>query len=127
MAPADATTELRAFVARVEQRVQDYLASRPDKIEQTDHLRHVADRTRSLYYTELKPNAHGLTVCIQEREDYLIEACGYSHDIGKWIPREDLEALVPDDPDVLACFFTRLEFTPSQSGLFELGVRRRLA
>lgn len=129
MASADATptAELKAFVARVEQRVQDYLAPRPDKIEQTDHLRHVADRTRWLYYSELQHDAHGISVRIQEHEDYLIEACVYSHDIGKWIPREELRALVPDDPTALAAIFSKLRFTPNQSGLFELGVRRRLA
>jgi hypothetical protein len=127
MASTDATSTLKAFVARVEQRVQDYLDPRPDKIEQTDHLRHVADRTRWLYYSELQRQAHGLSVRIAEHEDYLIEACVYSHDIGKWIPRDDLQALIPNDPAALAVLFDKLKFTPNQSGLFELGVRRRLA
>lgn len=127
MASADATTELKAFVARVEQRVQDYLAPRADKIEQSDHLRHVADRTRWLYYSELQLDANGRSVRIQEHEDFLIEACVYSHDIGKWIPRADLQALVPEEATALAAIFAKLRFTPNQSGLFELGVRRRLA
>ncbi len=124
-APVDeATAELKALVARVEARVQRYLGARADQAEQRDHLRHVADRTRWLYYSELQNQTPGASVRVAEHEDELIEACVISHDIGKWVPREDLSAVLPADP---AAFFHELHFTADQSELFLLGVHRRLA
>jgi hypothetical protein len=121
------THHLQTFVTRVEQRVQAYLDARPDKAEQLDHLRHVADRTRWLYYTELQRTAQGVSVRISEHEDSLIEACVYSHDIGKWLPRPELKKLLPETEAGYAAVFQRLGFTSYQQELFQLGVGRRLA
>jgi hypothetical protein len=118
--------ELRAFVERVQLRVQHYLAPRTDSEEQADHLRHVADRARWLYYSELQRANPGVSVRITEHEDALIQACVFSHDIGKWLPRDELRALIPADPERLAPVFAELKFSDHQAGLFRLGVRRRL-
>lgn len=114
------------FVDRVERRVQQYLAIRTDNEEQSDHLRHVADRTRWMYYSEMQRTNAGISVRISEHEDSLIRACTYSHDIGKWIPREELQALLPPDPTARDRVFAELKFTSHQAGLFSLAVRRRL-
>src|ERR1041384_1944944 len=95
---ANGSVELKAFVARIEERVQQYLRPRSDNEEQRDHLRHVADRTRWLYYSELQRENPGASVRISSHEDMLIEACVLSHDIGKWIPRDELQALIPLSP-----------------------------
>jgi len=121
------SVELKAFVARIEARVQDYLRPRSDNEEQRDHLRHVADRTRWLYYSELQRENPGASVRISSHEDMLIEACVLSHDIGKWIPRDELQPLIPANPPDIAPTFQELKFTPDQSELFLLGVRRRFA
>lgn len=118
---------LRAFVGRVEQRVHRYLEPRSDNEEQTDHLRHVADRTRWLYYGELQRNNPGASVRISEHEDALIQACVFSHDIGKWIPRPELHVLMSPDPETLQRIFSELRFSSHQSELFQLGVRKRFA
>src|SRR6266852_2163771 len=89
--------DLHMLVETIEQRVRQYLLARTDNEEQTDHLRHVADRTRWLYYSELQRASPGAMVRITEHEDALIEACVFSHDIGKWIPRDELRALAPPD------------------------------
>lgn len=117
--------ELTAFVERVERRVRQYLQPRSDNEEQTDHLRHVADRTRWLYYSELQRGNPGASVRISEHEDGLIQACVFCHDIGKWIPREALRALVPAERTALGGTFAELKFTSHQSELFLLGLRRR--
>ena len=114
------------FVDRVEQRVQQYLSVRTDNEEQSDHLRHVADRTRWLYYSEMARVNPGLSVRISEHEDGLIRACAFSHDIGKWLPREELQALLPPDAPTRDRVFAELKFTSHQAGLFSLAVRRRL-
>ena len=119
--------ELKAFVLRLESRVREYLQPRPDRIEQLDHLRHVADRTRWVYYSELQRARPGASVRIPAHEDVLIEACVFSHDIGKWIPREELKALIPEPGADLSLIFRELKFTNYQSELFLLGVRRRFA
>jgi hypothetical protein len=131
-APVDRTLalsyrRLRGFVERVEQRVRQYLEPRTDNEEQTDHLRHVADRTRWLYYGELQRNNPGASVRISEHEDALIQACVFSHDIGKWIPRPELHVLVSPDPETLRRTFDELRFSPFQSELFQLAVRKRFA
>jgi hypothetical protein len=123
----EATVELKALVARVEARVQSYLGTRADQAEQRDHLRHVADRTRWLYYSELQHQTPGASVRVAEHEDELIEACVISHDIGKWVPRADLSALLPDDSATQTALFHELHFTDDQTELLLLGVRRRLA
>jgi hypothetical protein len=118
--------ELQAFAGRVRQRVQQYLDGRSDADEQADHLRHVADRTRWLYYSELQRLNPGVSIRISEHEDSLIQACVLSHDIGKWIPREALRQLLPEDPARIQNTFEELGFTPFQGDLFMLGVRQRL-
>jgi hypothetical protein len=111
----------------VEARVRQYLHFRADNEEQTDHLRHVADRTRWMYYSELQRGNPGASIRISEHEDALIEACVYSHDIGKWIPRPELHALMPADSGALNETFARLKFTRHQSDLFLLALRKRFA
>jgi len=118
--------KLAALVARLQARVQTYLRPRSDGAEQTDHLRHVAERARWIYLSEaqrLTPNAMpGLT----QRESLLLDACALSHDIGKWIPREELRALLPKTSDSIITLLRELQFLPNQSDLFLLGIRRRL-
>ena len=123
--PGSLDAELHALVDTIERRVRQYLQPRSDNDEQTDHLRHVADRTRWLYYSELQRANPGASVRISEHEDALIQACVLSHDIGKWIPRDDLRALMPSDLGTLAPTFTELKFTLFQSDLFLLALRRR--
>ncbi|MEP7355937.1 MAG: hypothetical protein ABI847_01695, partial [Anaerolineales bacterium] len=53
------------------------------------------------------------------------QACVFSHDIGKWIPRDDLRALVPPDPEALRPYLSDLTFSSHQSSLFLLALRRR--
>jgi len=121
--PAD--RELNTLVEIIEHRVRRYLSPRSDNEEQTDHLRHVADRTRWLYYSELQRANPGTSVRISEHEDALIQACVLSHDIGKWIPRDELHALMPTDLGQLAPTFAELRFSTNQSDLFLLALRRR--
>lgn len=125
--PPDPSVEMQALVQRIETRVQNYLDLRNDGREQRDHLRHVADRTRWLYYSELQRTNPGISVIIAQDEDRLIEACAYSHDIGKWIPREALRALIPADLDATSPLFQKLLLSPNQIDLFLLGVKRRFA
>ncbi len=127
LALADRFRELRGLVERVEQRVRQYLHFRADNEEQTDHLRHVADRTRWMYYSELQRGNPGASIRISEHEDALIEACVYAHDIGKWIPRPELHALMPSDSTALTTTFARLRFSTHQSDLFLLALRKRFA
>jgi hypothetical protein len=124
---AQRTFELNAFVARLEHRVREYLAARADRDEQADHLRHVADRTRWLYYGELQRTRPGAMVRISEHEDALIQACAYSHDVGKWVPRPVLAALVPPAEADLRARLGELSLTPNQAGLFIVAVRRRFS
>jgi hypothetical protein len=123
--PDSAAPELNALVETIERRVRQYLGPRSDNEEQTDHLRHVADRTRWLYYSELQRANPGASVRISKHEDALIQACVLSHDIGKWIPRDELRALMPNDLGQLAPAFAELKFSTNQSGLFLLALRRR--
>jgi hypothetical protein len=126
-ATGESSPVFKTFLSRLGQRVRDYLKPRSDNVEQTDHLRHVADRTRWLYYSELQRQTPGASVLISRHEDDLIEACVLSHDIGKWIPRDELRALIPAGPPGVEPTFRRLRFTSNQSDLFLLGVRRRFA
>ena len=98
-------TEIKRFLARVEQRVQVYLGLRNDQSEQLDHLRHVADRTRWLYYSELQRKNPAASVGLTRHENDLIEACVQSHDIGKWTPRDELRPLLPPDPADMGSVF----------------------
>jgi len=120
-------TELAAFVDRVRSRVQQYLGPRPDFNEQSDHLRHVGNRTRWIYFTELEEQNPGQSLSITRHDDNLIEACVLAHDIGKWIPRDELQALMPAAPEALAKVFAELRFTDNESQLFLLGTQRRFA
>jgi hypothetical protein len=124
---SDDELELRQFLARVEQRVEVYLTPRGDRSEQIDHLRHVADRTRWLYYSELQQQNPFTSLSITRHEHYLIEACVQSHDIGKWVPRDDLRKLLPDDPTQMGPSLDELKLTDNQRDLLLLGVRRRFA
>jgi hypothetical protein len=123
--PGSPDRELQALVETVERRVRQFLLPRSDNEEQSDHLRHVADRTRWLYYSELQRANPGASVRISEHEDRLIQACVLSHDIGKWIPRDELRALMPNDLSLLAPTFAELQFSAYQSDLFLLALRRR--
>ena len=123
--PGGVDRDLYALVETIERRVRQYLQPRSDNDEQTDHLRHVADRTRWLYYSELQRANPGASVRISEHEDALIQACVLSHDIGKWIPRDELRALMPADLSRLAPTFAELKFSSYQSDLFLLALRRR--
>src|SRR5205085_6260252 len=123
--PASPLHAIQALAAAIEQRARRYLQLRTDNEEQTDHLRHVADRTRWLYDSELRRANPGAGVGITEHDDLLIQACVFSHDIGKWIPRDDLRALVPSDPETLRPYLAELTFSSHQSGLFLLALRRR--
>jgi hypothetical protein len=116
---------IQALVAAIEQRARRYLQLRTDNEDQTDHLRHVADRTRWLYDSELRRADPSASVGITEHDDLLIQACVFSHDIGKWIPRDELQALVPSDPEELRPYLAELTFSQHQSGLFLLALRRR--
>jgi len=123
----DGRTEFKHFLEQLSKRVSDYLKLRPDGQEQSDHLRHVSDRARWIYYSELQREAPGAIVSISPHESDLIEACVFSHDIGKWIPRNELKTLLPVDAEAMAPTFQVLKFTPNQNELFLLGIRRRLA
>jgi hypothetical protein len=123
--PSRADRELNTLVDTIEQRVRRYLTPRSDNEEQSDHLRHVADRTRWLYYSELQRANPGASVRISEHEDALIQACVLSHDIGKWIPRDELHTLMPIELGLLAPTFAELKFSLNQSELFLLALRRR--
>jgi hypothetical protein len=123
--PGSLDRELNALVETIEHRVRQYLLPRSDNEEQTDHLRHVADRTRWLYYSELQRANPGASVRISEHEDALIQACVLSHDMGKWIPRDELRGLMPSDLTQLAPTFAELKFSAHQSDLFLLALRRR--
>lgn len=118
---------LKAFVALTEQRVHRYLQGRLDRDEQIDHLHHVADRARWMYYGELQRRRPSTSISITEHEDHLLEACVYSHDIGKWVPREDLRQILPGTEEKLIPFFKELKFTRHQIELFVLGVNQRFA
>ncbi len=123
--PSSLDRELNTLVETIDRRVRRYLAPRSDNEEQSDHLRHVADRTRWLYYSELQRANPRASVRISEHEDALIQACVLSHDIGKWIPRDELHALMPADLGQLAPTFAELKFSLNQSELFLLALRRR--
>src|SRR5215217_971737 len=97
--PATPLQAMQAVVGAIEERARRYLQLRTDNDDQTDHLRHVADRTRWMYDTELRRANPGASMGITEHDDLLIQACVFSHDIGKWIPRAELKALVPADPE----------------------------
>ncbi len=120
-------SELKKFLTRVEARVEAYLSPRSDQAEQADHLRHVADRTRWLYYSELQRQYPGASVSLTRHENDLIEACVASHDIGKWIPRDELRTLLPGNQAGMEPTFRELKFTSNQSDLFLLGIRRKFA
>jgi hypothetical protein len=126
-APPPRDKELSALVSRLHERVQLYLGPRPDFNEQSDHLRHVGNRTRWIYFTELERQHAGRSLSITPHDDNLIEACVLSHDMGKWVPRDTLQALMPADPEALNKIFTELRFTGNENQLFQLGTRRRFA
>lgn len=118
--------KLAALVARLQARVQTYLRLRSDGAEQTDHLRHVAERARWIYLNEAQRLTPNSMPRLTQRESLLLDACALSHDIGKWIPREELRALLPKTSDSIITLLRELQFLPNQSDLFLLGIRRRL-
>jgi hypothetical protein len=125
--PAEPEAELEKFLSRLRARVIEYLDPRQDSPEQMDHLRHVANRARWLYFTELQRANPGSPPAISQHDDRLIEACALGHDIGKWVPRETLAALVPKTADGLLPLVRELRLLPNQTELLLLGIRRRLA
>ena len=124
-APLSEAEALSALVARLKAKVQSYLESRHDAQEQHDHLQHVAARTRWLYSNELQRQAAGGEVTISAHDNDLIDACVYSHDMGKWIPRNELHAIFSDERTLLEPIFRELRFSPDQQELLLLGIRRR--
>jgi hypothetical protein len=118
---------LKDLIETTSLRVQQYLQPRPDGDEQIDHLRHVADRTRWLYYSELQHQTPGASLSLTEHENDLLEACVYSHDIGKWVPRDELRQLLPANETDLKPIFRQLKFTSNQADLFLLGIHQRFA
>ncbi|MBL8058058.1 MAG: hypothetical protein JNK29_15240 [Anaerolineales bacterium] len=125
--PAEPEAELEAFLTRLRARVMEYLGPRQDSPEQLDHLRHVANRARWLYFVEIQRQNPGSPPAISLHDDRLIEACALGHDIGKWVPREVLRALLPADRAGLLPIVRELRLLPNQIDLLQLGVRRRLA
>lgn len=127
--PADRApeAELEAFLARLRDRVMAYLAPRHDSPEQLDHLRHVANRARWLYCAELQRVNPAAPLTLSHHDDRLIEACALGHDIGKWIPREALRALLPAAEAALLPTLRELRLLPNQIELLRLGIQRRLA
>jgi hypothetical protein len=123
--PLSEAGALSAFVGRLKAKVQSYIESRHDAQEQHDHLQHVAARTRWLYSNELQRQAAGGEVTISAHDNDLIEACVLSHDMGKWIPRDELRAIFSDERAMLEPIFRELRFSPDQQELFLLGIRRR--
>lgn len=119
---------LSDFLVRLEARVKRYLSTRADGDEQHDHLRHVADRARWLYFSELQ-RTQGLEIkdAISRHDSELIDACVLSHDMGKWVSREELRTLVPDDQAALMPIVRELRLLPNETELLLLGIRRRLA
>jgi hypothetical protein len=124
--PADEAA-LSSFLETVDARVQAYLRLRNDREEQMDHLRHVADRTRWIYFCELQRLDPGASLSIPRHDNNLIEACVLSHDIGKWIPRDDLRTLMPASMQAVQPILDELRLSPDQSELMLLGIKRRLA
>ena len=124
-APRSETAARDTLLASLKAKIEHYLEPRHDSLEQEDHLRHIAARARWLYANEQQrasPNAESV---LSARENDLIEACVLSHDMGKWIPRDELQALYPEDQARLEPVFHELNFSPNQTKLFLLGVRRR--
>lgn len=119
---------LSDFLVRLEAHIKGYLSTRTDGDEQNDHLRHVADRTRWLYFSELqRTRGIGITQAISRHDSELIDACVLSHDMGKWITREELQAFTPEDPAAFLPIVRELRLLPNQTELLLLGIRRRLA
>lgn len=125
--PAALSSEaaLEAFLARLKPKVYAYLENRHDCQEQKDHLTHLAGRTRWLYANELRRQASAAEVTVSARDDAMIEVSVFSHDMGKWIPRDELRALFSDKQEALEPVFRELRFSPDQTELFLLGIRRR--
>lgn len=117
--------ELYAFVGRLERRVHHYLSPRTDSTEQVDHLRHVSDRTRWLYLSELQRSDPGSLPTLNRHESNLVEACALSHDIGKWIPRPELRALLPQPVAGILPTLREMRLVPNQMDLLLLGMQRR--
>lgn len=116
---------LERFIATMQQRVQTYLNARNDSLEQFDHLRHVADRARWLYFSELQ--RQGDKRSINRYESAIIDACVLTHDFGKWVPRDHLRNLIPSALAPRQALFDQLGFTPFQAEVFLLATQRRLA
>ena len=112
-------------MALLQAKINHYLEARHDRLEQEDHLRHIAARARWLYANEQQRAAPNAESVLSARDTDLIEACVLSHDMGKWIPRDELRALFDEDQARLEPVFRELNFSPNQTELFLLGIRRR--
>lgn len=123
---SDSEVALTALVARLQARVNHYLRPRSDAAEQTDHLRHVAERARWIHLNELQLQAPESIPSLSQRESLLLDACALSHDMGKWIPRDELRTLLPKTTQSIVTVLRELRLLPNQSDLFLLGLRRRL-
>jgi hypothetical protein len=122
--------QLLAFVDRVRTRVDVYLTPRADQQEQRDHLQHVSNRTHWLFYSEQAREAAelgGAPVMMSRNDSLLIDACTATHDLGKWVPREALRALVPGDGPDWQRLADHLSLTEAQVALLQLGLTRRLS
>ncbi|HRF49652.1 MAG TPA: hypothetical protein PLC98_18630 [Anaerolineales bacterium] len=125
---------LLGFVEAVQARANAYLSVRPDQYEQLDHLRHVSNRAHWLFYNELvRATVPGAPVMMSRRDSLLLDACTFSHDLGKWIPRDDLATLLPVavTPTQARLAFgerakTLLGLSDYEIDLLWLGLRRRL-
>ncbi len=115
----------QAFLARLQAKVRRYLQDRPDSQEQHDHLNHLTARTRWLYMREMQRQTPGAEAALSAHDSELIDASVFSHDMGKWIPREELRGLFSDKHEALEPIFQELRFSPNQTELFLLGIRRR--
>jgi hypothetical protein len=124
-APLTAAAALTAFVAALKAKITHYLETRHDSLEQEDHLCHVAARARWLYANELQRTSPNTESVLSPRDNDLIEASVLSHDMGKWIPRDELHALFSEDQAQLDPVFGELNFSANQTELFLLGIRRR--
>ena len=123
--PLSKTAALDAFLASLKAKISHYLEPRHDRLEQEDHLRHIAARARWLYATEQQRATPNVESVLTTHDTDLIQACVFSHDMGKWIPRDELHGLFNDDHAKLEPVFRELNFSPDQTELFLLGIRRR--
>ncbi len=122
---SQAATAAVAFLASLKTKIAHYLLPRQDILEQRDHLSHVAARARWLYANERQQASPEAISALSPRDYDLLEACVLSHDMGKWIPRDELRTLFSKGHAQLDSIFRELNLSPNQTELFLLGIRRR--